>query len=131
MTWLLIYVLTISLYDLRTRRIPNWSTIPVLLAGLIAHFPGHPFIWLVSFILIAAWACNWMGAGDSKLWIALFWALPVDLLSKALPIMFATFFLTGFSQILWRIVKRQKPNRTFSPGAWRTIPFIVLCCYVH
>ncbi|MBI5955092.1 MAG: prepilin peptidase [Chloroflexi bacterium] len=40
MIWLLIYVSAISLCDLRTRRIPNWYTLPILLAGFIAHFPG-------------------------------------------------------------------------------------------
>jgi prepilin signal peptidase PulO-like enzyme (type II secretory pathway) len=32
MIWLFIYVITISLYDLRTRRIPNWYTLPLIFA---------------------------------------------------------------------------------------------------
>lgn len=36
MLWIALLLLTIfvSLYDLRTRRIPNWVTIPLFLAGL-------------------------------------------------------------------------------------------------
>ena len=42
MIWLFIYALVIGLYDLRTRRIPNWYTIPLIVAGVIAHFPSRP-----------------------------------------------------------------------------------------
>jgi Flp pilus assembly protein protease CpaA len=52
MTWLLIYLLAVSLYNLRTRRIPNWCTLPVIIAGLIAHFPGSIDLWLACFSLI-------------------------------------------------------------------------------
>jgi Flp pilus assembly protein protease CpaA len=81
MTWLFIYVLAISLYDLRTRRIPNWYTLPLILAGMIAHFPGSLELWLASLALLSAWASHWVGAGDTKLWIALLWALPIELWS--------------------------------------------------
>ena len=46
MIWLLVYLIAVSMYDLRTRRIPNWSTYPLILAGMIAHFPGHMDLWL-------------------------------------------------------------------------------------
>lgn len=78
MTWLLLYALALSLYDLRTRRIPNWCTLPLILAGVIAHFPGYPDVWFASIGLFLAWSMGWMGAGDAKLWIALLWALPVE-----------------------------------------------------
>jgi Flp pilus assembly protein protease CpaA len=131
MTWLLIYVLALSLYDLHTRRIPNWVTFPLILAGLVAHFPGNAHIWFASIGLYLAWASGWMGAGDAKLWIALLWALPLDLSTRALPWMFLTFFLTGLIQILWRLIRKQPTLNLLTPGAWRTIPFILLCCYVH
>jgi len=78
MTWLFIYVLAISLYALRTRRIPNRYTLPLILAGMVYRFPGHLDVWLASFALLSAWASDWMGAGDVKLWMALLWALPVE-----------------------------------------------------
>jgi len=131
MTWLFIYVLTISLYDLRTRRIPNWYTLPLILAGMIAHFPGHIDVWFASFVLLSAWARNWMGAGDAKLWLALLWAMPVESSSQVLLIMFASFFLTSLAQILWRMARKQRPIHCMTPGAWRTIPFVLMYWYVH
>ena len=131
MIWLFIYVLAISLYDLRTRRIPNWYTLPLILAGMVAHFPGHLEVWLASFALFSAWASDWMGAGDVKLWMALFWALPVESSSQALSFMFISFFLSGVAQILWRAIKQTSNTHALTPAAWRTIPFILLCWYVH
>ena len=131
MIWLFIYLLSISLYDLHTRRIPNWCTFPLIAAGLIVQFPGHPELWLGSFILISAWVSHWMGAGDVKLWLAVLWSLPAELSSRALPFMFMSFFLTGGAQILWRVIRKRSPSNQLTPGAWRTIPFILLTLYVH
>ena len=131
MIWLFIFVLAISLYDLRTRRIPNWCTFPLIVAGLILHFPGHLDLWIGSFILISAWVNHWMGAGDVKLWLAVLWALPGESSSQALPLMFISFFLTGSAQILWSVVRKQSLSNQLTPGAWRTIPFILLILYVH
>ena len=131
MVWLFIYVLAISLYDLHKRRIPNWYTIPLIAAGFIAHFPGHIELWLASFFLLSAWTNHWIGAGDVKLWIALLWALPVEYSSYSLLFLFVTFFITGLVQIIWRIARKQLPINSLTPGAWRTIPFILLCWYVH
>ena len=131
MTWLLIYVLALSLYDLYTRRIPNWATFPLIAAGSIAHFPGYPDIWFASIGLFLAWVNGWMGAGDAKLWIALLWALPVNIYAQALPLIFLTFFLTGLLQLAWRWIRKQPTTNILTPGAWRTIPFLLLCWYVH
>jgi Flp pilus assembly protein protease CpaA len=131
MIWLFIYVLAISLYDFHIRRIPNWYTIPLMAAGLIAHFPGYIELWLASFALMYAWAGGWMGAGDTKLWIVLLWALPVESPPQVLLFMFASFFLTGLAQILWRIARKQTPTNSLTPGAWRTIPFILFLWHVH
>jgi Flp pilus assembly protein protease CpaA len=131
MTWLSLYVLALSLYDLRTRRIPNWVTLPLILAGLITHFPGSPDVWLASLGLFLAWSIGWMGAGDAKLWIALLWALPVEMSTRALPLMFLAFFFTGLVQLAWRLIQKQPVTNILTPGAWRTIPFVLLCWYVH
>ena len=131
MIWLLIYVLAISLYDLRTRRIPNWYTFPLFIAGMVAHFPGSFDVWLASFALVSAWASDWMGAGDVKLWLALLWALPVEFSSQALLFMFISFFLSGLVQIIWQVIKERTTTHASTPGAWRTIPFLLLCWYVH
>ncbi len=131
MTWLLLYALLLSLYDLRTRRIPNWATFPLIVAGFIAHFPGYPDVWFASIGLFLAWANGWMGAGDAKLWIALLWVLPVSVSVQAQPLIFLTFLLTGLLQLAWRWISKQPTTNLLTPGAWRTIPFILLCWYVH
>ncbi len=131
MIWLFIYVLAISLYDLRTRRIPNWYTLPLIFAGVVAHFPGHMDIWIASFALLSAWASDWMGAGDAKLWIAVLWAMPIEQSSHALPFMFASFFITSLVQIFWRAIRKEPKAHLKTPAAWRTIFFLLLCWYVH
>lgn len=131
MIWLLMYALVISLYDLRVRRIPNWCTLPLLATGVIAHFPDLPEVWLASFALMYAWAGGWMGAGDVKLWIALLWALPVEGSSHILLFMFISFLVTGFAQIIWRVIRKQPMTSVKSPAAWRTIPFLLMLWYVH
>jgi len=131
MTWLLLYALALSLYDLRTRRIPNWATIPLITAGFIAHFPSHPDIWFASIGFFLAWANGWMGAGDAKLWIALLWALPVNISAQYLSLIFLTFLFTGLLQLAWRWIRKQPLTNLLTPGAWRTIPFLLLCWYVH
>ncbi len=131
MLWLFIYVLAISLYDLRTRRIPNWYTLPLLIVGLIAHLPGCFDLWLACLTLLLAWASGWMSAGDAKLWLAVLWALPSESSTQALPIMFITFFLTSLLQIIWRWNRKQSTANSPTPAAWRTIPFVIACWYVH
>ena len=95
MIWLFVYVLVVSVYDLRTGKIPNWCTYPLIVAGLIAHFPGHLDLWLASLALLSAWVSDWMGAGDVKLWLALFWSMPTEHSSQALLLMSASFLLTA------------------------------------
>ena len=34
-------------------------------------------------------------------------------------------------QILWRVARKQPTTNLLTPGAWRTIPFILMCWYVH
>lgn len=124
---LLLLVLAVSLYDLRTGKVPNWVTLPLLSAGVIAHFPGTPDEWLISLVLYAAWHSQWMSAGDAKLWMALVWVLP----PSAPQVFFATFFITGLLQILLRKFKRQPLTGIRSPGAWRAIPFVLWSLYAH
>lgn len=131
MTWLFLYALAISLYDLRTRRIPNWCTLPLFAAGMIAHLPNRPEIWLASFALMYAWVKDWMGAGDAKLWMVLLWALPVEQSSHALLFMFISFFVTALVQIILRVINKQMVSNVKSPAAWRTLPFLLLYWYVH
>jgi Flp pilus assembly protein protease CpaA len=131
MLWLLIYALAISLYDWRTRRIPNWATLPVFVAGMLARFPGSLDLWLASLILLLAWGSKSMGGGDVKLWLAILWALPAPFSVQALPCMFATFFLTSLLQMGSRVIRKESPTGSAAPAAWRTIPFLLACWHVH
>ncbi len=131
MTWLLFYILTVSLYDLRTRRIPNWCTLPLIIAGMIAHFPGHTDLWLACFVLVSAWSGGWMGAGDVKLWMAVLWTLPDTNIPSLILLVFISFLLTGIAQMFWRFMQSQPTSGAKSPAAWRTIPFLLMYWYVH
>ena len=131
MTWLLFYILAVSLYDMRIRSIPNWCTLPLIIAGMIANFPGHMDLWLVCFLLVSAWASGWMGAGDVKLWMAVLWALPDANIPSLILLVSISFLLTGITQILWRFIHRQNISGIKSPAAWRVIPFLVMVWYVR
>jgi Flp pilus assembly protein protease CpaA len=131
MTWLLIFILVLSLYDWRTRRIPNWCTLPVILAGMIAHFPGFLDLWLACFLLVSAWSGGWMGAGDVKLWMAVLWALPNSNSPSLILLIFLSFLLTGLAQILLRILQNQPTGGVKFPAAWRVIPFLLMVWHVH
>lgn len=131
MIWLLFYLLAVTLYDLRTHRIPNWGTYPLILAGMLAHFPGHLDLWLACFLLISAWANGWMGAGDVKLWMAVLWALPNSNIPSLILLMFLSFLITSILQLLWRLTHKQSLTGTKSPAAWRALPFLLMVWHVH
>ena len=131
MTWLLFYLLAVTLYDLRTHRIPNWCTLPIIIAGMIAHFPGYTDLWLACFLLLTAWSGGWMGAGDVKLWMAILWVLPASNIPSLILLMSLSFFITGVFQFIWRFFQKQSLTGMKSPAAWRTIPFLLMVWYVH
>ncbi len=131
MIWLFIYVLAISLYDLHTRRIPNWYTLPLIFAGMVAHFPGHLDLWLACFLLLSAWTSVWMGAGDVKLWMAVLWALPDSNIPSLILLVFLSFLITSIIQFFWRFFQKQSLTGMKSPAAWRTIPFLLMVWHVH
>lgn len=136
MLWPILFALTVlvSLYDLRTHRIPNWVTLPLWAAGLIVHFPGTNETWLAGAVLMIAFTGKWMGAGDVKLWLALIWAIPLSVSDKVLPVMFGTFFITGLIQLVWRRWRRKRQTPVMgvsTPAAWRTILFVVAIWLVY
>lgn len=72
------WLLGVAYSDIRTGRIPNWLTLPVMLAaGVYGVFVARHWviipIWVVIFIL---WELNFMMAGDAKLLMALFALFP-------------------------------------------------------
>ena len=135
MTWiaLLLLVIAVSLYDLRTCKVPNQVTLPLLCVGILLHFPGTFDIWFSCMVIFIAWHASWMSAGDAKLWMALLWIMPAGRPGETVLIFYATLFFTALLQIAWRKFKRQPLTGVRSPGAWRTIPFILwsLILYVR
>jgi len=128
---LLLYTLAISLYDFRTGKVPNWATLPLLVAGVLVHFPGTYPVWIASLFVFAAWYSHQMGAGDAKLWMALFWTISPEQSANIPLVLFASLLGTALLQILFRVLTHRPLNGQRSPAAWRTIPFILWGLYAH
>jgi Flp pilus assembly protein protease CpaA len=128
---LLLYTLALSLYDLRTGKVPNWVTLPLLIAGIVAHFPGTFPVWIACLFVFLAWHSGQMGAGDSKLWMALFWAIPLDQSVGIPPVLFASLLGTVLLQLVFRKLTGRHASGMRTPAAWRTVPFILWNWYVH
>ncbi len=122
---LLILAVTLAIYDWRTRRVPNWVTFPLLIIGVVLHFPGAPGIWMGCLLLFSAWRFGALGGGDAKLWMALLWLVPVELAQPAVLMMASAFLLTAIVQLIWRKLSGHPVWGVRSPGAWRTIPFVL------
>jgi len=130
---LLLYTLALSLYDLRTRKVPNWATLSLLVVGFLVHFPGTFSVWIASLFVFISWHYDQMGAGDAKLWMALFWAISPEQ-SVSIPLaLFASLLGTALLQILFRRLTHRPLSGQRSPAAWRTIPytFILWSLYAH
>ena len=120
----LVEVVGLALYDIHYKRVPNRLTFPLLLAGLLLHFPGQLETWFGCLLLFLSWRTRLMGAGDAKLWMALLWLTPHLLALTALLVIGASLCLTALVQLAWRRIHGDsrivgKPT----PAAWRTIPY--------
>lgn len=72
------WLLGAAMSDIRTGRIPNWMTLPVMaLAGVYQIFFARHWIVLVIWVaLFIIWELNFMMAGDAKLLMGLFALFP-------------------------------------------------------
>ena len=67
MIWFFILVLLLAtVFDLRSRRIPNWLTYPALILALYKFDFFYLFVLAISLIIILFFA-RYIGAGDIKL----------------------------------------------------------------
>lgn len=75
-----VYLLTASVLDVRTRRLPNWLTVPMFAAGLVFHAVTGGWLGLGTAlggfatgfgILLVLWLIGGGGGGDVKLMGAL------------------------------------------------------------
>jgi Flp pilus assembly protein protease CpaA len=122
---LFLLVLSLALYDLRTRRVPNLITLPLFAIGIVSHFPGTLPLWLGTGLLFAAWHGHALGGGDAKLWIALLWLTPTEHTTTALLVMAFALMGTALLQLAWRYLRNQPMMGVKSPSAWRALPFVV------
>lgn len=120
---LLLLTFALTVYDFRTRRVPNVVTLPLLLAGMIWHAPGTMEVWTGTALLFGFWQFETFGAGDAKLWMALLWLAPPEFSQTAVLILFGSFFLTALVQLLWRKARGRPATGYKTPGAWRALPF--------
>jgi Flp pilus assembly protein protease CpaA len=128
---LLLYTLALSLYDLRTGKVLNWATLPLLGAGFLTHFPGTFPVWIASLFVFSAWYSRQMGAGDAKLWMALFWAIPPEQCTSIPLVLFASLLGTALLQILFRVLTHRPLSGQRRPAAWRAIPFILWSLFAY
>lgn len=114
-----VFILTAAVLDVRTRRLPNWLTVPMFAAGLLFHgitggWSGLGFAlggFATGFgILLVLWLIGGGGGGDVKLMGALgawlgplltvmvFLGSTVIALAAMMALFFATLVQHGFSQ---------------------------------
>lgn len=98
-----IYLLvTASIFDIKTHRIPNWVTMPMMLMGLILTIcidPKHALIEFAAIVMLFLFSfTRLMGAGDIKLIMAMTALCGV-------PVMLFTVLSGTIIMLLWWIVK--------------------------
>src|SRR5271157_2859153 len=109
---LLLLTILVSIHDYRHRKIPNWLTWPLLLAGLVAHVPGTPAVLMSSLLLLSFWFFlhgRVIGAGD-----------------EGSLVMFTAIAITAGLQILIRKWRSAGTVSVAAPAAWRTTVFMSL-----
>jgi Flp pilus assembly protein protease CpaA len=102
-----------------------------LAAGILTHFPGTLPVWIASLFVFTAWQYRQMGAGDAKLWMALFWAVPPEQSANIPFILFASLLGTALLQILFRALSHRPLSGQRSPAAWRAIPFTLWSLFAN
>ena len=118
--------LFVTVYDFRYRRVPNWITLPLMLIGIFANFPGAPALWIGSILILSAWGSGWMGGGDVKLWIGLLWCTFSFFGENVTLIMFISLIVTSIIQILARfLMKKREVVGIKLPGAWRALVYVI------
>ena len=126
---ILLLAVLISVYDFRYARIPNWVTLPLIILGILVNTPLPWHVFLLGAGFFIAWRSAWMGGGDAKFWIGILFVLPANHITLwALPL---TFFGTGLLQLLWRKIRGEPVTGRRTPGAWRTVVYLMILVSFH
>jgi Flp pilus assembly protein protease CpaA len=121
---LVLLCLFVTLYDFRYHRVPNWITLPLMLIGFVASFPGAPALWFGSILLLTAWSSGWMGGGDVKLWVGLLWCTFSFCGDVVILVMFITLIVTRYgTNSCARSWEEKGCHGIKLPGAWRSLAF--------
>jgi Flp pilus assembly protein protease CpaA len=74
---LTVYLVVAAVLDFRTRQVPNWLTLPALVAVAVWRVWQLQFVFLLFWAgCVAAWLLNVLGGGDVKLLMVLFGVFP-------------------------------------------------------
>lgn len=144
----LLFVIMAAAFDFRTKKIPNWITVPAALAGLAYHAAapsGSGILWaLAGFavgfsLLLLPWLLGGGGMGDVKLLAALgVWLGPLTILIvfgasavigavMAAAVMVGGMFTRGISATRRRYLNLDHGETATknTPKGRRVIPFAV------
>jgi Flp pilus assembly protein protease CpaA len=149
--WVVLVLLTlvVSIYDLKYQRIPNWATFPLVIAGILAHFPGTWITWSASVLLIAVGFARQsdvysffspllqavhfpqpgghvMGMGDVKLWLALLWVVPSALATEAIIAMLVGWIVVSMGGLVWRAIHKEALFGRQTPMAPASVAFVII-----
>ena len=71
------WLVAVAVWDWRRAIIPNWLTLPVMLAtGGVRLYQGHLHVLAIWVLLYLIWRMNIVGGGDAKLLMGLFALFP-------------------------------------------------------
>ena len=74
---LTVWLVAVAAWDWRRALIPNWLTLPVMLAaGGVRLYQGHLYVLVLWVLLYLIWRVNIVGGGDAKLLMGLFALFP-------------------------------------------------------
>lgn len=112
-----------ALADFRSRRVPNYLTLPLLFLGLAAAFPGDPVLWVHSAVVLGLGLAGGLSPADVKLWLGALWSTAPLAPAWAFP---AALLLSALAELALRLARGTQPFGRASPGAWRTLVYLAL-----
>ena len=120
--------------DLKTRRVPNRLTLPLLAAGGAFHAWRWPDDLPVAVLLAVAffwvWSKGLMGGGDAKLWMALVLWTPPYPVAWRLLLAGLVLLATAGAQIAWRLIRGRPAVGVASPAAWRAALYAAVLLFL-
>lgn len=115
-------VIVLAIYDMHTHRIPNLVTLPWLvlsvILGLLVGSLGNVFLRLLFPLVLAGfWQMGVLGGGDAKMWMALWFTTPGEVLAYGLLVSAACFVIGGWA------ATRKHGKGVPVPSAWWALPY--------